>query len=154
MLKNLFNNPWFIASLGVFASIYLGYSIAKPLFFDNSIAAAENSEIPPFMDMPIEQAGDGRVNRALAADKREQIRWLDNVERDPFASTLIDANTSGHDLPTVGALFVSDGVKAAVVNNRLVRVGDKVAEYQVTHIGLAHVELQRFGKFYRLEPEV
>ncbi len=156
MLKNLFNNPWFVACLGVFASIYLGYSIAKPIFFDDGSEVAEGDFVPPFEEHAVTgpAAAAGRMNREVAVVKRERIGWLDNVSRDPFAGTAIEQGMDETQLPKVGALFVSDGVQAAVVNNRLVRVGDKVADFRVTEIGLAHVKLKRYGKSYRLEPEV
>ncbi len=158
MLKNLFNNPWFVASMGIFATIYLGYTLIKPIFFDGAQGVASDDIVPPFEEVLDEfdqqVSGLQRNSRDAAADKREKIGWLESVNRDPFASTRIDEDAQTTQLPRVGALFVSDGVQAAVVNNRLVRVGDKVADFQVTEIGLAHVQLQRYGKFYRLEPEV
>ena len=44
MLKKLFNNPWFVACMGAFAMIYLGWSIAKPLYFDEGDEFAEGDE--------------------------------------------------------------------------------------------------------------
>ena len=41
MIKNLFNNPWFIGALGVFALLYLGWSIAKPLYFSGDSEVVE-----------------------------------------------------------------------------------------------------------------
>ena len=57
-------------------------------------------------------------------------------------------------LPTVGALFVGAGVQAAVIDDRLVRVGDKLDSFVVVEIGAQHVVLRRGQKEYRLEPEV
>ena len=95
-----------------------------------------------------------------AADGREHIGWLHDVERDPFAGTELAAEgvaevvAAAQELPRVEALFVSDGVRAAVINKRLVKVGDRFDSFQVTAIDKYHVQLRAAGRVYRLEPEV
>ena len=161
-MKNLFNNPWFIAALGAFATVYLGVVLIGPMFEDDSVA--ESSAVPPlglsFFDES--SASDAAmpeselVNRELAIDKRSEIAWLHDVERDPFDGTLVGETDGRGDsaLPRVAALFVGKGVEAAVLNNRLVRVGDEIERYRVTAIDAEHVLVTRAGRHYRLEPDV
>ena len=163
MLKNQCNNPWFIGGLGVFASIYLGWSIAKPLFFEETPDFAGDE---PGYDVGID-GGDqdesltqgqsyslSSIERAAVVNDRAYIGWLDDVERDPFAdSPLAVESIATTELPTVEALFLSDGVQAAVIENRLVHVGDMVAQFEVTEIGKDFVQVSRSGKHFRLEPK-
>ena len=172
MLKNLFNNPWFIGALGVFASIYLGWAIAKPIFFDdaNDVAGYEESYDSAYDDYDAEYdeeydydppaSSEGRsyaldpVDRDAVVRGREYIGWLDDVERDPFANSPLAVETvAATELPKVEALFLSNGVQAAVIENRLVHVGDMVAQYKVTEIGKDFVRVSRFGEQFRLEPK-
>ena len=172
MLKNLFNNPWFIGALGVFASIYLGWAIAKPIFFDdtNDIVAYEEAYDSAYDDYDEEyDEEDGYENTASSENKsyalepvdreavvrgRQYIGWLHDVERDPFANSPLAIETvTATELPKVEALFLSNGVQAAVIENRLVHVGDMVAQYKVTEIGKDFVRVSRFGKQFRLEPK-
>ena len=165
MFKNLLNNPWFVAAFGVFAFGYLAYVVAVPIFFDDNPA-----EYAAEQDYPYDQDMDGLDDPELDTDdfntgsssalasielQRREIRWLNDVDRDPFAGTSLASDAQSYtQLPRVGALFVSSAVQAAVVNNRLVRVGDTVDQYQVSVIGPNHVEVIQAGKSIRLEPEV
>ena len=168
MLKNLFNNPWFIGALGVFASIYLGWAIAKPIFFDdsNDVVDYEESYDADYDDYEDDYEGEDsrlasnqtydleRLDREAVVRGREYIGWLHDVERDPFANSPLAVETvTATELPKVEALFLSNGVQAAVIENRLVQVGDMVAQYKVTEIGKDFVRVSRFGKQFRLEPK-
>ncbi len=157
MLRNLFNNSWFIGALGLFASIYLGYAIIKPLFFEGD---AELMDVASVEGAPVTLADTqydaaGQTVRAEAVNSRERIGWLHETGRDPFAGTeRVFDGPATQVLPRLEALFISHGVQAAVVNKKLVRVGDEVAHYRVAEIGKNHVNVLRAGKSYRLEPEV
>lgn len=159
MIRTVFNNPWFIGLLGAAATIYLGSVLIQPLHNDDpisSIVMPAPLGLSIFSGEKTSTAPADQIQRYNAIGSRENISWLEDVERDPFAGTAMAAG-SGSDiakLPKVVALFVSDGVKAAVVNNRLVRVGDRVEQFRVTHIGVAHVQVSKSGRSYRLEPEV
>ncbi|NOX50766.1 MAG: hypothetical protein GXP16_09555 [Gammaproteobacteria bacterium] len=159
MIKTVFNNPWFIGLLGAAATIYLGSALIQPLYDDDPSAS---TVMPAPLGLSIfsseknSSASADQIQRFAAVGSREKIGWLDDIKRDPFAGTAM-ATGSGSEiamLPKVVALFVSDGVKAAVVNNRLVRVGDQIEQFRVTHIGEAHVQVSKSGRSYRLEPEV
>lgn len=152
MVKRLMNNPWFVGALGLFASIYLGWSVAQPLFFDGTDFSADALGIEFNLS---DDFAEDRDTAGRSAPQRENIRWLHDVERDPFAGmayAMPDAEQPAG-LPRVGALFISQGVRAAVVENRLVHVGDSVAQYTVTAIGEDFVELQHRGKALRVHPE-
>ena len=155
-MKNLFNNPWFVAALGAFAMIYLGISVAKPLFFDDSTNTdfvGEEFEIFDEFEDQVAASVSGR-STGLAAN-RDEIAWLSDLSRDPFSGSLIADELGTADvLPKVEALFVGAGVQAAVINNRLVRVGDMVDRYRVTHIAAQHVQVSLGERTYRLEPDV
>jgi hypothetical protein len=155
-VRSLFNNPWFIAALGVFAMAYLGISVIKPLFSDNPQGAAVGSvefEIFDEFEDQVAAAVSGR-STGLAAN-REDIAWLSDLSRDPFSGSLISQELGTVDvLPKVEALFVGAGVQAAVINNRLVRVGDMVDRYRVTDIAVEHVQVSLGDRSFRLEPDV
>jgi len=159
VIRTVFNNPWFIGLLGAAATIYLGSAIIQPLYDDNpsgSTVMPAPLGLSIFSSEKTSPASADQLQRYTVVGSREKIGWLDDVKRDPFAGTAM-ATGSGSEiarLPKVVALFVSDGVKAAVVNNRLVRVGDRVEQFRVTHIGVAHVQVSKSGRSYRLEPEV
>ncbi|NKB99867.1 MAG: hypothetical protein GKR90_15405 [Pseudomonadales bacterium] len=180
MFKNLFNNPWFIGALGVCASIYLGWAIAKPIFFDDNIEvvqdtveqsddsdgseafADEDSEAyDTYGDEYDQDDEDGDivarrtpVDRSAVIQERGHIGWLDDIERDPFANSPLAVQNAGNaELPTLEALFLSDGVQAAVIENRLVHVGDTVAHFRITEIGENFVRVSRYGRHFRLEPK-
>ncbi len=158
MVKNLLNNPWFVGSLGLFAAVYLGWSVAQPLFF----AGTGGSEDMVMMDYELVEDEDSENSDGASSDQTEmserqraEIRWLHDVSRDPFAGMTYEVglDQSTEQAPTVDALFVSAGVRAAVVENRLVHVGDSVNQYIVTEIGVDFVELRYKDKALRLQPE-
>lgn len=160
-MKNLFNNPWFITSLGIGAVVYVVISIVLPLF--NGSVSTAGADVPPFeMNTTIaeeDSAGGSpqpsRPDLEGALGSRVEITWLDNAERDPFAPSLdTPAPTTQLQLPSVDALFVGSDRQSAVLNDRLVRVGDQVGEFEVTHIEVSHVLVRRGRHTYRLEPEV
>ena len=93
MVKNLMNNPWFVGALGLFASIYLGWSVAQPLLFNDSQFASGDPEFIPGLEQ--DEATTVAQDASVQSVQREQIRWLHEVERDPFASmapTLLRVN--------------------------------------------------------------
>ena len=155
MLKNLFNNPWFIGGLGAFATIYLGWSIIQPLMGEDlPVADADTFLQAEDLEPSGAQRPQSTVEHAqlMAAQGRETIGWLHDIDRDPFSGIAVE--TDNQQLPKVGALFVSEGVRAAVIDNRLVRIGDQIAQYTVVNIAEDHVALRRAGQNLRLEPEV
>lgn len=156
MLKQLFNNPWFVYSLGIVAVVYLAWSVATPLFGGEEFADVEDVIVDPFEQADSDLSRD--QSHLVAALGREQIEWLHSVERDPFEGTLLHNEAAGTAAPprtyALEALFVSSEVRAAVINNKLVRVGDSVDQFQVTHIAPDYVELTNKQEILRLEPEV
>ena len=42
-MKNLFNNPWFVVALGLFALGYLGYTVGAPLFSQDAQAVGDDT---------------------------------------------------------------------------------------------------------------
>ena len=155
-MKNLFNNPWFVGALGLFAAIYLGISVTKPLFGSSTANMASVEEIGMLDEFSV--ANNVAVTTRRNGESRDAIGWLNNVARDPFDGGALDvqARTTGlsENLPKVEAVFLGGGVKAAVLNKKLLRVGDDIDGFVVTDIGAEHVEISRNGKFYRLEPDV
>jgi len=152
-MKSLFNNPWFIAGIGIFALIYFGLTVVKPLLIEEGGSYVDTGNFDFFGD-------DTAVNTSTGAAKssiqgREDIGWLYDLDRDPFSGTLLSIQSNqSRPLPKLEALFLGAGVQAAVVNNRLVYVGDIVDHYKVTHIAAQHVQVSHRGRSYRLEPDV
>ena len=166
MFKKLFNNPWFVAAIGACAMIYFGIAVVAPLVMDDEEAVAyEDSDMPSAIDDITEYfdresyADEGAAiaasgTAAAGQSERAKIGWLDDVERDPFAGTFLDRPSVDDDaLPHIGALFVGEGIRAAVVNNRLVREGDSVGQFYVDAIEEERVLLRRAGISYTVEPE-
>ena len=157
-MRNLLNNPWVVAALGIFAAVYLGISLVLPLISDDAVSVADVPPLDIFGDaMNADIASVANVvgmQPDANIEGRESIGWLYDVERDPFNGSLISASPpEPESLPSVGALFVGAGVEAAVINDRLVRVGDSIDRYVVVEIGAQHVVVQHGTKAYRLEPE-
>lgn len=158
VIRNLLNNPWFVAALGIFAVVYLGVSLILPIISDEPVTVAEVPPLDVFGDAMTADVASLSNVAGVTGDPsmagREAIGWLYDIERDPFSGGLVeDQAVEPEALPTLGALFVGAGVQAAVVNDKLVRVGDRVDKYLVTEIGAQHVVLKRGNKNYRLEPE-
>ncbi len=156
-MRNLLNNPWIVAALGIFAAVYLGISLVLPLISDDPVTVAD---VPPLdlfgntVDADVASVANVVGLTETSIEGRESIGWLYDVERDPFSGSLISESAPEPEtLPVVGALFVGAGVEAAVIDERLVRVGDVVDRYEVVEIGAQHVVLRRGVKEYRLEPE-
>ena len=154
-MKNLFNNPWFVGALGLIAVAYLGFSIGGPLLKDDSVPTdLVGLEVPGLTE---EHGLDTAITHVGSTLIKEDIGWLHNVDRDPFTGTLVDAqqeSTGETGLPVVEALFIGAGVQAAVINKKLVRVGDIVDNYRVTDIADQHVQVTLAGRSFRLEPDV
>jgi len=152
-MKNLFNNPWFIGALGVFAMAYLGITVIKPLFQNDSTFTdtAEFGFLPTPGDVA---AAVFEGSTGSLSSSRADIGWLNDLSRDPFSKSLAKVGDEALILPRVEALFVGAGVQAAVVNNRLVRIGDLVDQFLITDISAEHILVQRAGQSYRLEPDV
>ncbi|MCR9261399.1 MAG: hypothetical protein NXH95_16890 [Pseudomonadaceae bacterium] len=158
-MRNLFNNPWFVAALGLFATIYLGVSVTKPLFGSSTTNSANVQEIGMLDEFSV--ANNVAVTTRRNGESRDAIGWLNDLSRDPFEGSAFDSLQAeggvvgpGATLPRVEAVFLGGGVKAAVLNNKLLRVGDAIDRFVVTEIGAEHVEVTRNGKSYRLEPDV
>ncbi|XOV81647.1 MAG: hypothetical protein ACFHXK_12275 [bacterium] len=158
-MKNLFNNPWFVGALGLFATIYLGISVTKPLFGSSTSGMSVGEDIGMLDEFSV--ANNVAVSARRTGESRDAIGWLNNLPRDPFdAGAFAGLESQGsvagfhQALPKVEALFLGGGVKAAVLNSKLLRVGDVIDSFVVTEIGPEHVEVSRNGEIYRLEPDV
>ena len=151
-MKKLFNNPWFIGALGMFALGYLGVSVVMPLLADDptQVESADFDMIGIDEDTGFALGAPAQARSVITED----IGWLNDIARDPFTGTVIAAEVDEAQLPVVGALFVGAQVQAAVINNRLVRVGDMVDQFKVTHIADQHVQVTYAGRSFRLEPDV
>lgn len=150
MLKNLFNNPWFIGLLGVFAAAYLAWSIAVPLLGSGSEVVTTDVGNVEFLE---EVSAEANRVQSLAVEGRDQIQWLKEVDRDPFSIGQASAPTSNLGRPRLEALFISNGESAAVINNQFVREGDQIAQYSVERITKSHVQLRSRDGRITLTPE-
>ena len=153
-MKNLFNNPWFVGALGLFGLFYLGFAVVMPLVSTSQVASSVGLEVP-FLGLDDDQTNPVVMSQTTERNL-DDIAWLQNIDRDPFAGTNLADPQAGQpvQLPRLIALFVSDGVQAAVLNNKLVRVGDEIDRFFVAEIGKHSVTVSRHGRYYTLEPDV
>lgn len=164
-IKDLVNNPWFVAGLSAIALLYLLFSVALPLLGENDDLAAGSSAAVPPLDMLAESMAapaysDTQSYSRHALGNRAQIEWLDDIPRDPFKMPKVgpvkqDTRTQSKRklvLPKLTALFVGNGVEAAVVNEKLLKVGDSIDGFSVTKIDTDRILLERDRKTYTLEP--
>lgn len=152
MVKQLFNNPWFIAALGALAVGYFCFSVIWPMVFEDEtpqdgLGAFANEVVDDF-------DGDiGGPAQTLSKPDEDQIMWLTDLNRDPFTPAL-NNRPKGNAVPRVSALFVGGGIASAIIDKQLVRVGDAIADFRVAAIDADSVTLIRDGHAYVLEPEV
>lgn len=168
-MKKLFNNTWFVVGLGAFASIFLGMMLVEPLMGDDA-TAANNEFIPPFgseldpldaalTNEPVAESQDSSVRPTTTTAKAQRgAEWLAAVQRDPFGVDIAPDDSGSQDarrdLPRLGALFLGPRVRAAVLDDRLVRVGDRVGRYTVESIAEKRVYVNDGSRSFLLEPEV
>ena len=85
MMRNLFNNPWFIGALGAFATLYLGITLVGPIF-NKTDNVANDDPVPPLGLSIFDSEDDSEktdnpdvdaesVNRELAVDKRGETAF-------------------------------------------------------------------------------
>ena len=164
-IRDLTNNPWFISALSATAVLYLVFSVVMPLVnSDDQLLSSSGEPVPPadLFDQGIAAAvtPSQELGTRHALGERKNIQWLDDVSRDPFQKILSQPVTrttnerraTKRKLPKLTALFVGNGIEAAVLNDQLVNKGDEVNGYTVTKIEPRKLQLQRNQRTYWVEP--
>ncbi|MEM7077052.1 MAG: hypothetical protein AAF513_00360 [Pseudomonadota bacterium] len=149
MVKQLFNNPWFVCTMAGVGLVYFAINVIWPALVTRDAPAVEVTT--ELNSLGVEMIDE--VPEQPAGAEPQTIGWLQDVPRDPFAMPTA-VSTRGLAVPRLRALFIGDRVAAAILNDRLVRVGDSVADFRVTEIAAHSVTLMRDGRTYVLEPEV
>ncbi|MEM1436711.1 MAG: hypothetical protein AAGG11_21865 [Pseudomonadota bacterium] len=164
-MRALFNNPWFVGALGALSLIYLVVTVVQPLLTAQTTAVINPVTGAPAFEDDMFAATDPKQAGSDTATEREAIRWLEDVQRDPFAEYLkqqpagktteeaIEQQSQRPALPKLDALFYGQGVKAAVLNSQLRGVGDFINDYRILEVDADTVTLEYAGKQYRIEPD-
>ncbi|MFT4550554.1 MAG: hypothetical protein ACI9UA_000129 [Pseudoalteromonas tetraodonis] len=165
-MKQALQNPFIVGILAILALGYVVRTILKkpPSAYSAAIAAQEASEAEKSKKGKSESS-QKRIDAALA-------EWTVQPERNPFRSQpaeeakgLIaaeDPAALGSEVPDLklSAIWLDKGRKLAVINGRVVDVGDRILDFQVTEIlpdriilnGSGHQMVIRFSQ--RLERAV
>ncbi len=175
-MKNLFNDQRFVLLLSLFAFAYLartvfvlGSSDTEQVSMDslgivNDLLETTFSSVSVSSDIYL--SGNG-VNR-------EQIGWIIDPPRDPFAVLSLDmaspklasalgpqtragqkktgSSIKPGNLPVLKALFHHNDTAKAVIDGVLVVVGDRIAGFAVLKIQQSSVVVEKSGYRYTLYP--
>jgi len=150
-LKNLSNNPWFIACLALFAIVYLVVSVGGLILDDEAQAY-----VPIDADASSSTSFSGVTPQVFDMELLN-IAWLDDVSRDPFGVVELPPRGSGNDaliadkILKLDAIFIGESTRMAVINQRLVREGDAIGSYRVLAIKRSQVILAWDNKRLVLE---
>ncbi|MEE9322269.1 MAG: hypothetical protein V3U76_17655 [Granulosicoccus sp.] len=175
-MKNLLNNPRFVAIMCILAFAALartGYQLA----FSGAYSELGNSEVTAVDPMGGEyyQASTNTTHQTTnSIVQRELITWLSTPPRDPFAPTSVKSSipllasalrqaaaprrsetrdyTTPVKLPVLKALFHNNHNGKAVIDGRLLEVGDHVSGFSVLVITDKFVVLEKHGRHFTLRP--
>jgi len=175
-MKNLFNSPRFVAIMCFVAFAVVARTGYQQLF-NGSDAVTNDSAFINSDLMGVEVYGVSTNTESLAINNsvhREQITWLLAPTRDPFTATSADKtapvlagarqqttvsrpiepqnNKSSVTLPVLKALFHNNLQGKAVIDGRLIEVGDRVSGFNVLAITNKYVVLEKHGSQFTLFP--
>ncbi len=161
MLRDLFNNQRFVGALGIFALVYLAYSVSKPFREESDFNSPEyaGEGFDEYDDEALygDEGGSGMQGAAASSWTPGQsvlngsLIWNTDPARDPFASdgpvhtspgtALAVAPASVPKMPRLDALVVGPDSVLAILDDRIVRVGDRHGAFQVTRISRQGVRI-------------
>ena len=141
-MKSLSNKRLVVAAL-VLAAVYTVISNLLPLF-----AGEDGAEYEP---VEILAGEDGQVDgqtRARQAVTTASVFWNSTPRRNPFSNKIEAKMTTGKQgtahrskPPALSGFVAGEQTRLAVINDRVVAPGDRIAGYRVTHIGAHGVQL-------------
>ena len=165
-MRALLNNPWFVGVFAAVALLYLGNQLWQPWAAEDARNGLNTAEVPSLAELDDQPRLPGGSRPTFAGrTQRQDIRWLEDIERDPFGEYLnldgedlqsqpgTQVTSDGPRLPKLEALFFGRDVKAAVLNSRLRGVGAFIDEFEILSVEPNAVTLGYEGKAYRLEPD-
>lgn len=161
MIKALFNNRWFIVCLAVASGLLMVRSIAGPFFDRPDFADAED---PEFYLGETAEEEQGPAVVALQPGQSVlsgQLTWIGDPKRDPFSrgeeprkpeslEVLPVTATGLLKLPRLDALVAGPDSLLAVLDDRIVRIGDTSGIFRVIRIDRSGVALRAADSDYRL----
>ena len=139
VMKKALQNPYLVGILAILALVYVVRTVVKkPGSAYSAAAAAQESTAAEAKQKARGKSRTSRIDSALA-------EWSGIPERNPFRSRpeeTEDAEAAGGraTLPPVlpnlqlSAIWLDKGRKLAVINGRVVEVGERISDYEVTEI--------------------
>ncbi len=142
MIRRLFNNRYFVIGLAACSLMLMLTSIGAPFLERPEFDDAED---PDFYLLAEETADEDQpvVVRPGRSVLSGLLTWNDSPRRDPFSPVSGDTETvvrrsvpMGRTpvLPRLDALVAGPESLLAVLDDRIVRVGDRIGEYRVERI--------------------
>ena len=144
MIRRLFNNRCFVIGLAACSLALMLYSVSAPFLEDPEFGDAEDPEFY----LITEEVDDGAESAAVRPGRSVlsgQLTWNASPRRNPFGPlsgegapvTLVSSpvavpGPSG--LPRLDALVAGPESLLAVLDDRIVREGDRIGDYRVDRI--------------------
>lgn len=151
MIRRLFNNRYFVIGLATCSLALMLYSISAPFLEDPAFADAEDPEFYLIAEAPDDEeaAFAARPGRSVLSG---QLTWNADPRRNPFGPVAGGAETVTAvsrpvaaaglpGLPRLDALVAGPESLLAVLDDRIVREGDRVGDYRVERIRADGVEI-------------
>lgn len=163
MIRNLFNNRWFVVALAVGSGLILVRSVAAPFFDEPDFSDVEDPEY--YLDAEVDDSGAGNSEMAALQPGQSvlsgQLNWNTEAHRDPFsrghsplvAESVVVVSVAGSSLPVLprlDALVAGPESLLAVLDDKIVREGDSIAGFRVARIDSDGVLLSAANTSHRL----
>lgn len=154
MIRALFNNRWFVITLAVAAGLFMVRSVAAPFLEQPDFADAEDPEF--YLDDPAQAEAEAEAETPVRPSGQSvlsgALSWTNAPGRDPFTAsdrqaveqsrTLFQASTpDASRLPRLNGLVAGPESLLAVLDDRIVREGDRIGAFLVQNIEPGGVRL-------------
>lgn len=171
-MKNLLNNIWCVSALSLVAIGYFTFSVVFPLvnmFSEDDPSVEFNDSIEEIDGAQAEVHSEVSLNRTSVV--REDIVWITELTRDPFVrlveyptpelgaaigdSMMVQSKKSSIkpnnlQLPSLTALFHRATESVAVIDGKLLSIGETISGFQIRKINKSSVVVERNGQDYAL----
>lgn len=149
MLSRLFNNPWFVGALAVFAGVYLLRNTLLPLLQSETVASSYGLE-----DLQVDFYSEPSPASFNQVDM-QALSWRLEASRDPFreiglsADKQLSSNTRivppqlkfSRAALQLSSIVIGEKTRLAVINQQVLSIGDRVGAYRVQGIERKRVVL-------------
>ncbi|MEE9335615.1 MAG: hypothetical protein V3U65_16105 [Granulosicoccaceae bacterium] len=171
-MKNLLNNIWCVSALGLVAIGYFTFSVVIPLverFAEGDPFEKYNVSIGEYDGTLAEHHS---VSSAYGKKvEREYIAWISDLARDPFAREVkppppelaaakgiaamskqnhASIRSNKYQLPRLNGLFHRATKSVAVIDGKLLSVGEVISGFEIREINKSNVVVNRNGQLYAL----